>query len=234
MKPDISVIIPALDEQKYIHYSLSGLKAQTFKNFEVIVVDGGSEDRTASIAKRSAKVIVCRKRGAGSARNKGAEKAKGSILVFIDADTRPSNCLLEAYMAAFLDNGTVAATGPILPLEKTGMRIRAGYWIVSVVFVRLSILFNRPSIVGSNFAVRSTAFRKSGGFNEKFITYEDWDLSNRLGKLGRIRYENRAEVCTSARRVIAWGLLGYVLFYAINMFMYHVLRKSNSDYKSIR
>ncbi len=234
MKPDISVIIPALNEQKYIRYPLSGLKAQTFKNFEVIVVDGGSEDDTADIAKKSARVIVCRKRGAGVARNMGAEKAKGSILVFIDADTRPSSRLLETYMAAFLDSSTVAATGPILPLEKAGRRIKAGYWIVSVAFVKLSIIFNRPSIVGSNFAVRSAAFRKAGGFNEKFITYEDWDLSNRLGRFGRVRYEGRARVRTSARRVIAWGLLGYTLFYAINMFMYHVLRKSKSDYKSIR
>lgn len=234
MKPDISVIIPALDEQKYIHYSLSGLKAQTFRNFEVIVVDGGSEDRTASIAKRSAKVIVCRKRGAGSARNMGAKEAKGRILLFLDADTRPSTRLLEVYKKVFSNENTVASTGPIYPIEETNLVIRVGYWLVSVLFIRLSIFFNRPSIVGSNFAVKADKFNKAGGFDEKFITYEDWDLSGRLKRLGSIKYSKDAYVYTSARRVITWGVFGYVLFYIINMFMYHVLKKSNSDYKSIR
>ena len=78
--PEISVIIPALNEQKYIGNPLGGLKSQTFKDFETIVVDGGSKDRTVSIARKSAKVIVCREKGVSAARNRGAAAVRIYIL----------------------------------------------------------------------------------------------------------------------------------------------------------
>ncbi len=234
MPPEISVIIPAFNEEKYIRYPIEGLKSQTFTDFETIVVDGGSEDRTVQVARRSSKVIESRKRGVSGARNKGAEIAKGRIFLFLDADTKPSKGLLEAYHKVFSDKEVVAATGPIYPLEKTKRRINMGYSFVSILFVKLSIILRKPKIVGSNFAIRADKFRKSGGFNEKLMTYEDWDLSDRIKKYGKIRYSDDAKVYTSARRIIAWGISGYFLFYLINIIMYHVLRKTRNNYKVIR
>ena len=232
--PEISVIIPALNEQKYIGNPLSGLKSQTFRDFETIVVDGGSRDRTASIARKSAKVIVCREKGVSAARNRGAAAAKGSILLFLDADTRPSRDLLRVYHEIFLDKSVASATGPIYPLERTKKRIRLGYSIVSVAFVKLSILVGSPHIIGSNFAARASSFRKCGGFDEKLLTYEDWDLSGRIKRCGTVAYSDRAAVHTSVRRVAAWGVFGYFLFYLTNMIMYHVLRKARSNYGEYR
>ncbi len=232
--PEISVIIPALNEGKYIMQPMHGLQSQTFRNFETIVVDGGSTDRTVGMAKRYARIITDRGRGPGSGRNAGARAAKGRILVFLDADTRPSSGLLESYHSAFRDSGVVASTGPIYPLEKSSLRIRFGYRIVSVFFVRLSILMGNPAVMGSNFAVRADKFRRVGGFNEKFLTYEDWDLSKRLKRLGRITYSKGAAVHTSTRRVAAWGISGYFIYYLINMLMYHFLKRSRSNYKKIR
>lgn len=234
MKPEISVIIPAFNEEKYIRYPLEGLKRQKFRSFEVIVVDGHSEDRTAQIARRGARLLTIRKRGVSVARNFGAESAKGRILLFMDADTKPSPGLLDEYHSIFSDSSVVAATGPIYPLESTKFRIRAGYLFVSVIFVKLSIMLKRPTIVGSNFAVRADVFRKVKGFNEKLMTYEDWDLSGRISRMGRIRYSEDAKVYTSARRIMAWGLFGYFLFYMTNMMMYHVLKKTRNNYKVIR
>lgn len=232
--PEISVIIPALNEEKYISHSMQGLKRQTFKDFETIVVDGGSEDRTASLARRYAEVIVEYGKGAGRGRNIGARAAKGKILVFLDADSKPSPNLLLNYHKIFQNRGVVAATGPIRPLEKTSPKIRVGYVLVAVYFVKLSLLFGNPSIIGSNFAVRADKFRLARGFNEKFLTYEDWDLSKRLKKYGEIVYSNDAVVNTSVRRVAAWGLSGYFIYYFINMLMYHFLKRSRTNYKHIR
>ena len=234
MVPEISVIIPAFNEEKYIKYPLEGLKVQSFTDFETIVVDGGSEDKTVRIAKRYAKVIVNRKRGVSAARNLGAQNAKGKILFFLDADTKPSPSLLESYHKAFLDKSIIAATGPIYPLEKTKRRINVGYSFVSILFVKISILLKSPTIVGSNFAIRADTFRKVKGFNEKLITYEDWDLSGRIKGFGKIRYIGESKVYTSARRVIAWGLFGYFLFYLTNMLMYHALKKTRDNYRVIR
>jgi len=230
----ISVIIPAFNEQKYIKYVLDGLHAQTFKNFETIVVDGGSTDMTRKIASRHARVIVKRKKGIGVARNAGARIAKGEILVFLDADTKPSRMVLKAYYDAFKDKRTVAATGPILPLEKTSKRVNAGYKAVSVFLVKSSILFGRPSVVGSNFAVRKKVFDMVGGFNEKFITYEDWDLSLRLRKKGAIVYVKKALVYTSVRRIREWGMSGFFMYHSLNVLRYHLLKKPNRQYDPIR
>ena len=164
--PEISVIIPAMNEEKYIGFPLKGFRNQSFRNFEVIVVDGGSKDDTVKISKRyGAKVLVERKKGISPARNRGAEAAKGEILVFLDADTKPSRNLLAVYRKVFADKGVIAATGPILPLEDAGFRIRNGYKFVSIFFVKNSIRMGRPSIVGSNFAVRKSVFMKHAHYS---------------------------------------------------------------------
>ncbi|MGC8710575.1 MAG: glycosyltransferase [Candidatus Micrarchaeia archaeon] len=231
--PKVSVIVPALNEEKYIRYVEEGLKEQTFKDFEVIVVDAGSKDRTREIARKFAKVIVEKRKGISVGRNAGAKKAKGDILVFIDADTRPSPQLISEYAKAFKGN-IVAATGPILPLEKTSKKVELGYKFVSILFVKVAILIGKPSVVGSNFAVKRNTFNKIGGFNENFATYEDWDLSNRLKKFGKIVYVNNAIVHTSTRRIKAWGIHGYFNYHVGNMIRYHLFKKPKEDYEPVR
>ncbi len=233
-KPEVSVIVPALNEEKYIRYAFEGLSKQTFRNFEVIVVDGGSTDRTRDISRKHARVIVDRKEGIGRARNAGAAAARGRILVFIDADTKPSPQLLSVYSKAFADRNTVSATGPILPLEHTTEAVETGYRIVSVLFVKLTLALHRPSVIGSNFAVTREAFRKAGGFNPKLITYEDWDLSHRLHRLGRILYIDDAVVYTSVRRVAEWGIFGFFKFHVGNMFRYNLFKKPKTSYNPVR
>ncbi|MGC8628814.1 MAG: glycosyltransferase [Candidatus Micrarchaeia archaeon] len=235
-RPLFSIIIPALNEEKYIGYALEGIKHQTLKDYEIIVVDGGSKDRTREIAKKYAHVIVdTQKPGAARARNVGAENAKGKYLLFIDADTKPSPKLLETYLRIFENNkSVVAATGPVFPLEKTSKKIRLGYKFVSVYFVRLMLLLRKPSINGMNFAARKDAFKSSGGFNEDFITYEDWDLSRRLSKLGRIAFDKKAVVYSSARRVKAWGLLAFAKYHIGNMLRYALFKRPKSRYEEIR
>ncbi len=232
--PEISVIVPSLNEEKYIGKAMQSLRDQAFKDYEIILVDNCSTDRTREIAKKYARILKDKRKGVGLARNLGSRIARGKILLFLDADTVASKGLLSEYKNAFSSDEVVAATGPILPLEKTSRFVRISYKFVSILFVRLSIFFGRPSIVGSNFAVRRSAFEKAGGFDEKLLTYEDWNLSNKLKKYGKIRYLNGALVRTSARRVFAWGVSGFFLYYVINMFKYHATKKPRTDYMPIR
>ncbi|MEM3781898.1 MAG: glycosyltransferase [Candidatus Micrarchaeaceae archaeon] len=232
--PTFSVIIPALNEEKYIGYSLEGLAQQTNKDFEIIVVDGGSKDKTRSIAKKHAKVVIDLWPGAAHSRNTGAKYAKGKYFVFLDADTKPSRGLIEEYMKAFSEADTVAATGPVLPLERTSKRVRLGYKFVSIYFAKFMLLLRRPSINGMNFAVRKDAFNSVGGFNGNFKTYEDWDLSRRLAKVGRIVFSENAVVYTSVRRVEAWGILGFARYHIGNMLRYFFLKRPKEDYEAIR
>jgi len=230
----VSVVIPALNEERYIGYVFEGLRRQTFKEFEVIVADGGSTDKTIKLAKKyGARVVIERRKGIARGRNAGAKLARGEILIFLDADTKPSSRLIESYVNG-LKGDVVAATGPILPLEKTRKSVEWGYKFVSIVFVKLAIKIGRPTIVGSNFAVRKDIFEKAGGFNSNLMTYEDWDLSKRLKEYGRIRYINDAVVYTSARRIFAWGIRGFFDFHVGNIIRYNLLKKPKNKYEPIR
>ncbi|MDE1874273.1 MAG: glycosyltransferase [Candidatus Micrarchaeota archaeon] len=231
----ISVIVPAYREEKYIHNVLDGLRAQTFKGFETIIAMRPGGDRTGEIARSyGCRVLLVKKAGIGVARNRGAAAARGGILVFLDADTRPSPNLLRAYYDAFARRKIIAATGPIEPLERSSKRVRMGFKFVSVVFVKASIAVGRPSIVGLNFAVRKNAFKRVGGFDEKYATYEDWDLSLRLRREGQIAYLDDALAYTSSRRIRAWGVSGFFRYHVGNMARYHLLKRPKEYYEPIR
>ena len=232
-KPEVSVIIPTLNEERYILNTLKGLQRQTFKNFEVLVSDGGSKDRTVAIARRYAKVVIKKGAGVSKSRNIAAKSAKGKLLIFIDGDTKPSRRLVETYHNA-VKGKVIAATGPIYPLEKTKRRVRYAYKFVTVDLIKLSIKAGFPSLVGSNFAVSKKVFDKVGGFNEKFVTSEDWDLAQRVKHYGKIVYLKDALVHTSARSVFAWGLKNYTLYTVDNIMRYYLLKKPNSDYEKVR
>lgn len=86
-KPLVSVIVPFYNEEKYIEKCLDSVKRQTYPHIELIVVNDGSTDKSAKLAKRYADVFIHQKHnGPGVARNKAAKEAKGKILIFIDAD----------------------------------------------------------------------------------------------------------------------------------------------------
>ncbi len=230
---DVSVIIPSMNEVKYIQYPFNGLAKQSYKNFETIVVDGFSKDGTRELASKYAKVIDRAPNGMGDARNVGAKAANGKLLVFLDADTLPSPDLLKHYVNSF-GEGVIAATGPIKPLEEAGLATRLGYQLVSEVFVRATLAFGMASVVGSNFAIKKDAFDKIGGFDPHLKTYEDWDLSERAKKLGKIAFVKGAHVYTSTRRIKAWGVHGYFGYHVGNMLRYRFLKKPKEHYEPIR
>jgi GT2 family glycosyltransferase len=204
------------------------------KNYELIVVDGNSTDRTRSIAGMHGRVVIETKKGIGVARNTGARRAKSDIILFTNADTRASPDLLRTYAKLFKDRSIVAATGPLIPLERTTFFIRFGYWFASVVLAKFAFSIGKPSISGSNLAVRKSAFEKCGGFDESLSTYEDLDLVLRLKKYGNIAYIDDAYVATSARRIVRWGILRYILFNAANVLRYNLFHASHKNYEPVR
>ena len=87
-----SFIIPVLNEEKYIAKCIYSIKKQFGEDFEIIVVDNGSKDKTVEIVnKMGVSLVYERKKGISNARNTGAKKAKGELLCFMDADGILSN-----------------------------------------------------------------------------------------------------------------------------------------------
>ena len=235
MKPKISIVIPAFNEEKYITGVFEGLKAQSFRNFEVIVVDGGSTDKTRKIARKNGgRVIDERKGSIGGARNEGAKLARGDLIMFTNSDTRASRDVLNTYVELFKDKNVVAASGPLVPLEKTTWFMKFCYHFASVDLAKMSFATGKPAISGSNFMVRKSAFRQCGGFDESLITYEDLDLAHRLSKMGQVRYVRSAVVATSIRRIVKWGYLKYIMFNTGNVVRYNLFHKAKENYEPIR
>lgn len=94
----VSVIIPVFNGSRYLHEALDSVFAQTYEHFEVIVVDDGSSDNSADIARsyESVRVFCQTNQGVASARNRGVLESEGEFLVFLDQDDRLKPWALEA------------------------------------------------------------------------------------------------------------------------------------------
>jgi cellulose synthase/poly-beta-1,6-N-acetylglucosamine synthase-like glycosyltransferase len=119
--PQASFIVPTLNEEKYLQACLSSIVNQrTCVDYELIVVDGGSKDRTVAIAERYADKVICLgRRGIWLGRNEGASRARGRLLLFIDADTSvPANYLEVAH--GVMQDEQVSALSHAFRFDKGG------------------------------------------------------------------------------------------------------------------
>jgi cellulose synthase/poly-beta-1,6-N-acetylglucosamine synthase-like glycosyltransferase len=185
IRVNVSVIVPAFNAAKTIGACLDGLFAQTLPRaqYEVIVVDDGSTDATRAIAQtRGAIVVTQDNRGAGAARNTGAQNARGDLLCFIDADSIPDPRWLAELIAPFADATIAGASG-----EK---QTRQTSWIARYVQFEYDFKYDRLARGAMDFVDSSTAayrrdiFIASGGFDATLGEAEDVELSFRLAARG--------------------------------------------------
>ena len=214
---DISVIIPALNEEKYLPRCLQSLSRQSRKEqFETIVVDGGSTDRTVEVADEYADKVIVEPSPVGAARNIGAKHAKGNILAFIDADTIACERWIEEIARTFNSNPSAAGvTGPTLPYEGTKLD-RLAYHVATGWMQRFSLRLGRPHVAGFNCAYRKTPFWDAGGFDESRVLSEDVTLSLKMRHQGPILFNPEMTAYTSLRRIKKYGYPFLTTYYAIN------------------
>lgn len=235
----ISVIIPAYNEENYLPDCLKSiLKHKTENVKEVIVVDNASTDKTSEIAKSFPGVTVVHepKKGLTAARQKGLDTATGKLLAYIDADTRIGEHWFDRINETFEhDDGLVCLSGPYdyfdLPPAKR-MCVQA-YWNVLAV---PAYLLTKYMVIGGNFVARRDALLAVKGFNTEIAFYgEDTDIGRRLHTQGRVLFDRRFFVHTSARRLISEGLLQTGIVYVSNFLSEALLHKPvTKDYTDIR
>lgn len=203
--PEISIIIPTLNEEKYLEKTLLSLKAQTIKlPYEIIVSDGNSKDGTVKIAKKYAnKIVICNRKGIAAGRNLGAKYADGKILVFIDADTILLPNTLEEIYNALKDEKTILVSVPIAPSSYKPSYYFL-YWFYNQ-FSKYSIKVNKPQVAGMFMAIKKDIFWKAGAFNEKLKILEDYEFSERIAQYGKIKIIDSTFALTSPRRIEKWG-----------------------------
>jgi glycosyltransferase involved in cell wall biosynthesis len=175
----ISVVIPAKNEERDIKDCLNSLSRQSYKDFEVIVVDGGSKDETKEIAKKlGAKVLDERPaKSPANARNIGAKAAKGDILLFVDADNVVPRDHLKKVASAFVDgvDAVCTYTKPHKPNR-----------IAKCFFQERAATYPRDNSAHSMIpnAWRKKMFWKVGGYDPELGYGEDKDLNSRALEKG--------------------------------------------------
>jgi glycosyltransferase involved in cell wall biosynthesis len=181
----ISVIIPALNEERAIPLCLEALVTQTLPKeaFEVIVIDNGSTDRTVEIAERfesRLRIRVVEKRHCSIAalRNRGVEEAQSNLLAFLDADcVAPPNWLSFALHILREPQARVIGAGYQIPHNSS--------WVARAWYGSQNKKSGRVSYIsGGNLLVSRAAFFAVGGFDEELQTSEDWEFCQRATTRG--------------------------------------------------
>lgn len=209
---DISVIIPTWNEEKYIESCLKSIRSQkTHAEYEVLVCDARSEDRTREIADRYAdRIILSDVRSIGIQRNLGAEKATGNYLIFVDADTILSENYLEKVMEKFKSDPELLAFSARFMFPKRTEKLIFAEKITNS-YLGFRGKMGLAILLGFNTCVRRDIFERSGGFRD--VPLEDGEFGFRLRRLGKTKYFTDFYVVTSSRRLEEMGLLGTLRYY---------------------
>ncbi|MEK6946711.1 MAG: glycosyltransferase [Nanoarchaeota archaeon] len=192
----LSIIIPTWNEEKYLPKLLGCIKQQTYINYEIIVADADSTDKTRLIAKKYGCRIV--KGGFPAAgRNKGAEIAKGEILAFFDADVQFGPDFLRNVTDELKHRKLDVAGCLINPMSnETAYRI----FFVIYNFTIFLIQFFYPNAAGCSIFCKKSLYKKMNGFDETIKLGEDLDYVNRCSKHGKFRIIKSEKVSLSMRR----------------------------------
>lgn len=203
-RPAISVVIPAFNEEKYLSFCLASLQKQTFKNYEIIVVDNNSTDKTAQIAKKfGAKIVKEKKQGMIPARERGFRQARGELIARTDADSLlPPDWLTKIYHTFQKNPHIVAITGSYHDFPEVG---RLTKWFlqlyVDIGFYKLNkLLMGHFPLSGPNNAVRTKVWRKTKVCLDDKLVHEDLDLACHLSHHGEILYYPGLTATYSMRR----------------------------------
>lgn len=206
-KPEIrvSIIIPAYNEEKFISATLESLLAQTYKRYEIIVVDNNSKDDTNKIAKKYVKTVLLeKKKGYHNAVNRGAKAAKGEIITFCDADTIYPKDWLEKIVNGFDRKDDVVAVfgASAFRTESFFFKNFIEIWIVPITLL-IKYILRLNLTCGFNFAMLKEDYFFVGGYDPGIYNSIglDFELGQRLSKIGSIIYLPGVAVETSMRRL---------------------------------
>ncbi len=191
----VSVIVTVLNRRNEMEICLNSLLSQNYRNYEIIIVDGGSGDGTLEMLKSYQKknkklsVLVDKRPNRNCGRNVGIEKAKGEILAFTDSDCVPEKNWLSEIVKPFTKKEIGGVIGTTVA-DKKGL-----FWY--------HMENKYLQFIGHNNAYRASIIKKLGGFDIRFkIAKEDTDLSFRVMEAGwKMVYQPSANVLHKSRRV---------------------------------
>ncbi len=217
--PKVSVIIPVYNEEKYILKTLDAITSQSYKNYEIIIINNASTDASDKMIKHFIKknhtsveitYQIEYRQGTNYARECGRRLATGTIIAMLDADCVPDFYWIENGSKELQKKNVVAATG-------------AYYYYDASIVLRTFSLFSQLTIfklinriiqikkrgailIGGNAFIQSSKLAEIGGFNTNLTFYgDDIDIAIKLSRYGKVNYATLLTLKTSSRRYKALG-----------------------------
>lgn len=217
----LSIIIPTLNEEKYLPRLLASIKKQSFSDYEIIVSDGNSQDNTKKVAlENNCKFVInTEHRSPSWQRNNGAELAQGEILLFLDADTVLQDGFLEKVVTEFIANNLTGA-GFYYKFNPD----KFSYKIFSLLYNVTSFIrqYYSPVAIGAGIISKKETHDLIKGFSTELIFAEDSDYCYRLSRRGKFRMIKSLHLLYSSRRIekegwlrvaLKWGYMDLFTFF---------------------
>ncbi len=209
----LSIIVPAYNEEEHIEKCLKSLSRQKNKNFELIIVDNDSTDRTIEIAKKySHNIYIEKKRGYHNVVRRGVLKSSGDLIAVCDADgIYPKDWTQKVYDTFNKHKDIVAFYGSIR-LHDVNKYTRKIY---EKIFYNFMVYMKKKGIDvcnGPNFVFKKSAYKKAGGYGDRVYNQAgvDIEFGMRLKKIGKIIFVPSIFMWGSLRRAEKQGLLKMV------------------------
>jgi glycosyltransferase involved in cell wall biosynthesis len=219
-RPKVSVLIPAYNEEKYIALTLAAIAKQDYQNYEAIIINNASTDKTEEVIenflnenpnlREIISVITETNKGTNYAREAGRKFASGEIIAQLDADCIPNADWITNGVNLLQKQGIVAVTGPYDYYDSFKWR-RYSSLIAQMIFYPVidtcAQFFERGGIIiGGNAFIYASVLELVGGYNTSLTFYgDDIDIAKRIFFRGRILYANSLIMKSSTRRFKALG-----------------------------
>jgi glycosyltransferase involved in cell wall biosynthesis len=227
-EPTISIVVPVLNEERLLARTLMSFPRALRERHgvELIVSDGGSSDRTVEIAREHADIVVehreARRQTIAEGRNRGGERARGELLVFINGDTIPRDP--ERFLSSLVEVSTGISSGSGIaaiacPVEIEPTERRTSDVLFHRFFNTYVRLLNRIGLGmgrGECQVMPRALFERVGGYNDAMAAGEDFDLYKRLAEHGRIGHHEGLFVYESPRRFRRYGYLRVLWQWTLN------------------
>ncbi len=212
-QPLLTIVIPAKNEEKNLPKLLSSIRDQSFEDYEVVVAEAGSTDKTRDIALSfGAKVVEGGMPGPG--RNRGAAVARGKYVLFLDADViLASPKFLADNLKEMQKKGACVATVKVKPLSRNPVD-KALHELYNAFALATEKI--RPHAPGFCIFVKKHVHDEIGGFDESVVFAEDHDYVQRAEKAGyRFRILRSHPIAVSVRRLEKDGRLSIAMKYVM-------------------
>ena len=220
----ISIVIPAHNEEAVIEATIQSALNQNYPDFEIIVVDNNSTDKTTEIAQKyNLKLLFEKRKGTGWARECGRKEATGEIIVGLDADCLPEPDWLLKGSKWFTSEKVSAVTGPYDYFDSSKFYRWLSLLVQRHIYYWTNVILHKTKkggiVLGGNVFLRAKMLEEAGGYNTEILFYgDDTDTAKRMAQKGSVIFDRNLTMKTSSRRLKKEGVIKISIVYFYHFF----------------